>query len=252
MQSPTRTLLVLLLLLPALAACGGTEEGGAEQTTLQVLAAASLTESFEALASEFEARHEGVEVELQFGSSTDLAGTVADGAPGDVLATADETAMQLAVDAGSTAADPAAFAENELVIVTAPGNPEGVASLADLEGLDWVRCADDVPCGRVARTLLDDAGVMAEPVSLEVDVKATLEKVTSGEVAAGLVYRSDAVAAAGETALVPVDGAETVPAVYYVAPLTQAGDADLAADWIELVRSEAGREELRAAGFSVP
>jgi molybdate transport system substrate-binding protein len=138
------------------------------------------------------------------------------------------------------------------VIVTAPGNPAGVRSLADLDGLDWVRCADDVPCGRVAVTLLDDAGVTTAPVSLEVDVKATLEKVVSGEVDAGLVYRSDAVAAGGDTTLVPVEGAETVPAVYYVAPLAQSPDAALADAWIDLVESEAGREELAAAGFRVP
>jgi molybdate transport system substrate-binding protein len=240
----------LPLLAPlALVGCSGDDGDGA---TLQVLAAASLTESFEALEAEFEARNEGVDVQLQFGSSTDLAGTVADGAPGDVLATADETSMQLAVDAGVTAEEPAAFAENELVIVTAPGNPAGVRSLADLDGLDWVRCANDVPCGRVAVTLLDDAGVTAEPVSLEVDVKAALEKVVSGEVDAGLVYRSDAVAAGGDTALVPVEGAEAVPAVYYVAPLAQSPDAALADAWIDLVESEAGREELSAAGFRVP
>lgn len=223
-----------------------------DRATVQVLAAASLTESFEALEAEFEARNEGVDVQLQFGSSTELAAAVSDGAPGDVLATADESSMQLAVDAGVTATEPVVFAENELVIVTAPGNPEGVASLADLDGLDWVRCADDVPCGRVAVTLLDDAGVSAEPVSLEADVKATLEKVVSGEVDAGLVYRSDAVAAAGDIALVPVDGAEAVPAVYYVAPLAQSPDAALAEAWIDLVASDAGREELSSAGFRVP
>lgn len=244
---------VLVLLLPALVACGAPGAGDTdEETTLNVLAAASLTEAYTSLAEDFEADHEGVEVELQFGSSTDLAETVSDGAPGDVLATADEAAMQVAVDAGVTAAEPAAFAENQLVIVTAPGNPEDVASLADLDGLDWVRCADDVPCGRVAVTLLDSAGVTAEPVSLEVDVKATLEKVATGEADAGLVYASDAVGAGDDAEAVDIDNAEEAPAVYYVAPLTQSVDADLAADWIELVGSAAGREELRSAGFTVP
>lgn len=238
-----------LLLVLVLAGCG---EDGEDPTTVQVLAAASLTEAFTALAEDFEAEHEGVEVELLLGSSTDLAETVAEGAPGDVLATADEAAMQIAVDAGVTAQDPAVFAENRLVVVTAPGNPQGVASLADLEGLDWVRCADDVPCGRVAVTLLDDAGVTAEPVSLEVDVKATLEKVTTGEADAGLVYASDAVSAGDDVETVEIDGAEQAPAVYYQAPLTQSTDNGLAQEWGELVRSGTGRDALEAAGFDVP
>ena len=82
-----------------------------------------------------------------------------------------------------------------LVLVTGPGNPLGIESLDDLEGTSWVRCADEAPCGRVAVEVLDAAGVTAEPVSLEDDVRATLDKVTSGEVDAGLVYATDAVAA---------------------------------------------------------
>lgn len=243
-----RALGALVLLLPlALTGCG--EEEGA---TVQVLAAASLTEAFTTLAEEFEADHPGVEVDLVLGSSTDLAETAADGAPGDVLATADATAMQVAQEAGATAADPVVFAENRLVIVTAPGNPGRIASLGDLAGLTWVRCADDVPCGRVALGLLADAGVEAEPASLEVDVKATLEKVVTDEADAGLVYASDAVTAGDTVSSVPIDGADAAPAVYHLAPLVQAADPDLAAAWVELVTGEAGRRVLADAGFTAP
>jgi len=241
----TGVLLVLLLIAPGLVACGGDEE-----ETLQVLAAASLTEAYTALARDYEFDHPGVEVELQFGSSTDLAETLADDAPGDVLATADERSMQIAVDAGVTASEPQVFALNELVIVTARGNPDRIRSLEDLDGVDWVRCADDVPCGRVALTLLDAAEVTAEPVSLEVDVKATLEKVASGEADAGLVYASDAVSASSAVDSVPIEGSAAVPAVYYVAPLAQAADTELAEAWIALVGSAAGDVALNNAGFT--
>lgn len=245
-----RTLLGMTLLALALTACSGQDGDGTP--TLQVLAAASLTEAFTTLADDFEADHPGVEVELLLGSSTDLAETVADGAPGDVLATADQAAMQVAVDAGVTAREPTVFAENRLVVVTAPGNPEDITSLEDLAEVDWVRCADDVPCGRVALTLLEDADATAAPVSLEVDVKATLEKVATGEADAGLVYASDAVAAGNDVESVPIEGADRVPAVYHLAPLTQSTDADLAAEWVELVTSQQGRRALADAGFSTP
>lgn len=241
-----RALAALSLLVPALAGCGGDDDD-----TLQVLAAASLTEAYRSLAFDFERDHPGVEVELLFGSSTALAESAADGAPGDVVATADETAMQIAVDAGVTAAEPRVFAVNRLVIATAPGNPEKIASLADLAGLDWVRCADDVPCGRVALTLLERARAeTGEPVSLEVDVKAALEKVATGEVDAGLVYASDAVTAGDAVESVPIAGSFAAPAVYHVAPLVQAGDADLAQDWIALTESLVGDVALHEAGFT--
>jgi molybdate transport system substrate-binding protein len=244
----TKVLLAVLLLLP-LAGCGGRDDA---DPRLTVLAAASLTEAFSELADEFEAAHTGVDVELSFGSSTELAETVADQAPGDVLATADQASMAIAEGAGATSADPVAFATNTLVIVTAPGNPTDIDSLDDLAGTTWVRCADDVPCGRVALSLLDAAGVTAEPASLEVDVRSTLEKVTSGEVDAGLVYASDATAAGDAVDTVEIPGASAAPTTYFLAPLTQSADAELAAAWVSLVTSDRGRAALSAAGFGPP
>ena len=235
-----------------LAGCGDDGPGAADEGTLTVLAASSLTEAFTTLAAAFEADHDGVHVELTFGSSTDLAESAADGAPGDVLATADETSMQVAVDDGVTAADPQPFATNEMVLVTAPGNPAHVMALDDLAGLTWVRCADDVPCGRAALTLLDRARVTAEPASLEPDARSTLEKVSSGEADAAIVYASDATAAGDHVSTVPIAGAEESLATYVVAPLDQAEHPDLADAWMELVTSTTGRRVLRDAGFGPP
>ncbi|CUR55189.1 Molybdate-binding protein [metagenome] len=249
-----RLVIVPAVLVLTLAGCSGEPDSassGGEQK-LTVLAASSLTEVFSGFASDFEADHDGVEVVLSFGSSTDLAESAADGAPGDVLATADQTSMQVAQDASVTAEDPLPFATNQLVIVTAPGNPEGISTLADLDGTTWVRCADDVPCGRVAVSLLDAQSVTAEPASLEADVKSTLEKVTSGEADAGLVYASDATAAGDAVDVVEIDGAEGALTTYFIAPLTQSKDSALAADWIDLVTSDDGEQSLVDAGFTLP
>lgn len=233
----------LVCALP-LTACG--DDG----PTLQVLAAASLTDVFGELGQQYGDEHD-VDVEVSFGSSTSLAEQAADGAPGDVLATADEDAMRVAADAGA-ATGAEEFATNVIVIVTPPGNPAGVDGLADLAGTTWVRCADAVPCGRAADAVLADAGATAEPVSLEEDVRATLEKVTSGEAEAGLVYASDAAAAGDGVATVDVPEAADHANPYLVAPLTQASDADLAAGFVELVTGPEGRAALTDAGFAVP
>jgi molybdate transport system substrate-binding protein len=242
----------LAVVLPV-AACGGADD---DTTTLQVLAAASLTEVFTDLGERFEQEHPGVTVEFSFGSSTDLAEQAADGAPGDVLATADPTAMAVATDAG-VAVDSVEFATNVLVIVTPPGNPGDIASLADLSGTTWVRCADEVPCGRAALAVLDAAGdpVDTEPASLEEDVRATLEKVVSGEADAGLVYASDAVAAGDGpdgVATVEIAGADRQANAYLVSPLEQSTDAELAAELTALVTGPSGRAALSDAGFATP
>ncbi|MFC8943233.1 molybdate ABC transporter substrate-binding protein, partial [Streptomyces griseoincarnatus] len=81
----------------ALTACGGPDGGNAEgatsDRTLTVYAAASLTSAFEQIAADFEAAHEGVDVELSFAGSSDLVAQIQQGAPADVFASADTTNM---------------------------------------------------------------------------------------------------------------------------------------------------------------
>jgi molybdate transport system substrate-binding protein len=245
-----RAALALALLLP-LTSCGG-DDGNDQGTELTVLAASSLTGAFEELANEFEDDHDGVNVTLSFGSSSTLAEQATQGAPGDVLATADEKSMTVAQDGDALSADPAAFATNEMVLVVPADNPADIRSLADLAGADFVRCVDDAPCGRVALALTEANNLTAEPASLEVDVKAVLAKVTSGEADAGFVYRTDAAAAGDEVKVIPVEHSNQELTTYYIAPLEQSGDEELAKDWIELVQSEAGRKVLSDAEFGAP
>ena len=244
----TRALAALLLVL-GVAACSGEED----DRTLTVLAAASLTETFTELAEAFEDEHPGVEVELVLGSSTTLAEQAADGAPGDVLATADARAMQVAADAGVTSQVPEPFALNALVIVTPPGNPADVVGLDSLElpSVDWATCVSSAPCGALADAVLTARGSTAEPVTEEVDVKAVLARVVAGEVDAGLVYRTDALAAgdAVETVDAVEAGQRGASTVYEIATL---GGSALAADFVDLVLGADGQAVLRDAGFEAP
>lgn len=241
----------LLLLLP-LAACGD----GEGDRTLTVLAAASLTETFTELAQVFEDEHPGVDVQLVFGSSTMLAEQAVDGAPGDVLATADETSMSLAEDGNALRDSPRAFVSNRLTVITPPDNPAGIGSVTDLDdpGVDYVVCAETAPCGAVAVAVLEDAGVVAPPASEEVDVKAVLARVVQGEADAGLVYRTDAVAAGDDVTEVPFPEADATAFAtsYLVAPLqdTDPETADLAAEFVTLVASNRAFDILTDAGFS--
>jgi molybdate transport system substrate-binding protein len=159
--------------------------------------------------------------------------------------------MGLAEGAGVTG-DVEAFATNVLTIVTPKGNPAGVASLDDLAGTTWVRCADEVPCGKVALAVLDANGVTAAPASLEEDVRATLDKVISGEADAGLVYATDAVAAGDDVDAIEIPGAEENPTSYYATALEQSENPGLAADWVAWVLSAEGRAILADAGFGSP
>ncbi len=102
--------------------------------------------------------------------------------------------MQAAEDAGVTG-EVVEFATNVMVIVTPADNPAGIESLDDLGRSDVgpLRRRGSLRAGRPGSAR--GQRVTAEPASLEEDVRATLDKVVSGEADAGLVYAPDAVAA---------------------------------------------------------
>ena len=253
----------------ATAACGGTSgnrdaeagspagtgSAGAEQVgQLTVLAAASLTEAFDRISTDFEAANPRVEVTVSYGGSSSLAQQITSGAPADVFAAASPATMQKVVDAGDAAGAPAVLVRNQLVIAVPKGNPQGVRALADLAkpGLKVALCAEQVPCGAAATRALAAAGVRLTPVTLEQDVKAALSKVKLGEVDAALVYRTDARAAASE-----VDGLdfpESAGAVndYPIVALKDAPNPSAAAAFVAFVRSERGLRVLTDAGFQKP
>lgn len=226
-----------------------TDEPGADQR-LTVLAAASLTETFTELARELEAENPGVEVTLAFDSSATLAQQALEGAPADLLATADTRTIESAADA--LAAAPEVFATNTLVLVVPAGNPAGIESVEDLADATYVACVETAPCGASWAALADQQGIEAEPASLEVDVKAVLARVVADEVDAGVVYASDAVAAGDAVETLDLPGAEEQVTSYALGLLEQSSEPALAQDLADLVLGETGRRVLTDAGFGVP
>lgn len=221
---------------------------------LIVLAAASLTESFGALERAFEARHPDVDVVASYASSAALVAQVEQGAPGDVIATADEPTLRRLASAGRVAGPPRRFATNRLAIAVEPGNPKRVRGLADLGRADLivVLAAEQVPVGRYAREALAKAGVAAAPRSLEENVKAVVAKIGLGEADAGIVYETDARAARGRIEAVAIPEAENVVASYPIAVLAGAQDPGRAHAFVAFALSAEGQETLRDFGFAAP
>jgi len=164
-----------------------------------VFAAASLAEAFTAA----EAAIPHVRPSFSFAGSQQLATQLTQGATADVVATADDATMQRLV-AARLVDPPVTLTRSRLVIVVAPGNPKGVTGLADLArpGLAVVLADPSVPVGRYTRQVLAAAGVEVAARSMELDVKATLAKVTAGAADAAIVYATDVRSSAGKAAAV--------------------------------------------------
>lgn len=231
-----------------------TAPDGAGDETVTILAAASLSEAFGELGGRLERARPGLTVRFSFAASSTLAAQVTEGAPADVLATADERTMGIAAQAGALAGKPVVFARNTLVIAVPTGNPAGVASSADLArpGVKVALCAPPVPCGAAAARALDAAGLEVTPVTWERDVKAVLAKVMLGEVDAGLVYSTDARAAGERVVTIPFPEAALARNPYLIAIVKGAPHPGAARAFVELVVSDTGRAVLAEAGFDAP
>ncbi|RJQ87017.1 molybdate ABC transporter substrate-binding protein [Amycolatopsis panacis] len=219
--------------------------------TLTVFAAASLTESFNALGKQFEAAHPGVKVSFDYEGSSALVQKLDNGAKADVFASADEATMTKATQGGVIDGQPTVFATNKLAIAVAKGNPKGVKTFADLAkpGLTVVVCAKQVPCGSVTQKVEKNTGTTLQPASEETDVKQVLAKVQSGDADAGLVYVTDATSAAGKVD--KVDFPESADAVnkYPIAVVKDAPQAALAKEFTDFVLGAQGKAELTKIGF---
>lgn len=250
-----------------LAGCGGSTGSDATDSpaaqsnsapaasrTLTVFAAASLQKPFERIGQDFERSHPGVTVRFSFGGSSGLVAQLSDGAPADVLATADERTMARAVEDDLMKAEPSILATNRLSIVVERGNPQeitDVARLAEPE-LKVVLCAPEVPCGAAAHAVEQAAGVDIRPVSEEQSVTDVLGKVRSGEADAGLVYATDILGARGEVTGIDFPGAGASVNRYPIGTLRDATDPALADAFVNSVLGVAGESVLRAAGFQIP
>lgn len=244
---------------------GGDDAGGASDaggvdgatTTLQVFAAASLQEPFEEIGDRFEAENDGVEVQFNFAGSSTLVEQIQQGAPADVFASANTSNMDKLVDSGLQGADPVDFTTNTLMIAVPAGNPAGVTDLRSLtaDGLNLVVCAPEVPCGAATVTVQEAAGLEFAPVSEEQSVTDVLNKVTSGEADAGLVYVTDvqkAGAAGSRVEGISFPEAESAVNVYPITTVKDSENAELGQEFVDMVTGESGQEILAGYGFTGP
>lgn len=252
--------LVSTLLIASLAGCGqkAPSPPPSQTTTLAgsivVFAAASLKPAFTQLGERFKSDNPGGGVEFEFAGSSELGTQLTQGATADVFASADNAQMNTVVKAGLLAGDPANFAANTLVIVTAPGNPKKIAAFADLTkpGISVVTCQQPVPCGAATQRIENSAGVRLKPVSEEPSVTDTLNKVITGQVDAGLVYVTDAKNAGNKVTTVNFPEATSAVNVYPIAVLKKAPQPALAQKFVTLVTSDNGQQILAQSGFAKP
>ncbi len=241
--------LVFLLLVSACSPGRGADESSPE---LLVLAASSLADVLPEIAADWSRSGRG-EIRASFDATSRLAPQAASGAQADVFVAADEHWVRWLVERGAVDAKSArVIARNELVAVVPrhgplPSGPRG------LRELDRIAVGgENVPVGRYAREALEAEGVweqLAGRVISGGSARSVLEWVARGEVSAGIVYRTDALAEPDVRVAFAFGEATHPPIRYWAAPLASGRDSAAAASFVDFLSRPEGATALSAAGF---
>jgi molybdate transport system substrate-binding protein len=194
-----------------------------------------------------------IDLQLSFSSSSIAARQVVEGAPADLLITADAQSMELAGEE-EVVERPTLLARNRLALIVENRNPKGISGLGDLSRpeLNVVLCDPAVPCGRLAAGLLEKAGITPAIDSLEENVGAAVGKVALGQADVTVGYVTDVKSrpdlqqvAADETA------SDDFAAEYLAAVVRASSSRAEARRLVELLQSPAIQTRFVAAGFLI-
>lgn len=221
-------------------------------TTLEVAVTSSLTEVLTALSRRYEESHRGVDLQLTFAGSHQLAADLDRRSPVDVILVADT--MTLDAVAKLLAGRRVVVAHNSMTIAVGPGNPKRIRRLADLASprVRLALGAPTVPAGRYARQIFAKSGVTVRPMLAEVDARSVLSRVRTGQADAGIVYITDLKSAGAAASSVPIPAEQNVTATYQAAVVKKSEQQDVARSFVTWLTTPEARSVARSQGFTTP
>jgi len=228
--------------------------------TVTIFAATSLTNAFNDIKAKLTAVSPGLQLVMSYGGSATLKASINTGtSPADVFASADT----LNAPNGPLVSSNQLFASNKLAIIAKPGNPSGIATIADLftPGRQVILCQSAQPCGNASNQAFATIGKVradlgANLVSETANVGLVTSAVTSGASnTVGLVYSTDAKAAGSTVATVSIPDANNFvnfSPIYQIVNPSPTANVTGAQQFISYVLSSEGQAILAARGFGSP
>ena len=223
---------------------------------LNILAAASLSDALKEIARVYEPAS-GDKLLFNLAASSTLARQIKEGAPADVFFSADEAKMDDLAKAGLIVADSRrSLLSNTLVIVVSTEGGAAIAIPADLTKPTVARIAlaepQTVPAGIYAKEYLQKAGLWKQVIDKIVpteNVRACLAAVESGNVDAGIVYKTDALISKKVKIAYEVAVGEGPKISYPLAVLQESKNAEAARRFATYLDSPEARAIFAKYGF---
>ena len=232
-------------------------EGKSNSTTLTVSAASSLREVLDAIGKLFHEAHPNIELRFNFGASGTLKQQIEQGAPVDVFISAaadkyEELEKQKLIHKGTS------LVNNELVLITSKNAKWNGQDFRDLtsEGISKIAIGtpEVVPAGTYAQQVLQYEAVwdqLQEKLILAKDVQQVLTYVETGNVDAGIVYKTDALLSDKVKAVAKADPASHEPINYPAGVLNNSNHNKEALLFYEFIKSEESEKLWNQFGFNM-
>ncbi len=192
------SLIALLLFIMAASGCAEKDKPREKQIELTVSAAASLQDALNEIAANFEKEHSTIKINYNFGASGALQQQISQGAPVDIFFSAAVDKLDKLEEEGLIEKR-TNLVGNELVLIIPKNAQNTIRTFEDLDKADKlsVGTPESVPAGKYARETLEHLGVwkaVEGKIVYAKDVRQVLTYVETGNVDAGLVYKTDAIA----------------------------------------------------------
>lgn len=244
--------LVVLVLL--VSGCSASENK--DDVELTVSAAASLQDALAEIQNAFEKEYPDITLFFNFGASGSLQQQILQGAPVDLFFSAAEDKFANVVHEGFIdQEDAVALVGNEMVVVMSKNNDTRVDAMEDLAKLDGsisIGTPETVPAGKYAKEALENVGVWKDVESNVIyakDVRQVLTYVETGNVEAGIVYKTDAAISQNVQILATVPEATYSSIIYPIGILKGTKHPDEAKTFYEYLQGDKAMEILQKYGF---
>jgi molybdate transport system substrate-binding protein len=223
---------------------------------VEVFAAASLTNALQAIAADYE-KGGGDKTVFNFASSSTLDMQIKAGAPADIFFSADEAKMDDLAKQGLIAKDTRKdLLANSLVVVVPSDSTLQLTSGAQLADAKIQKIAlgqtETVPAGIYAKEYLTKLGVWAQiqpRVIPSESVRAALAAVETGNVDAGIVYKTDALQSQKVKVAYEVPLAEGPAITYPAALLLESKHAAAAKKFLDYLGKASSLKTFEKYGF---
>ncbi len=224
---------------------------------LTISAAASLKEAMDVIKDKYQEKHPQVHLKFNYGASGSLQQQISQGAPVDLFFSAAEDKYNVLVEQGNIAKeDGVDLLENELVLVV-PNDDRSIKGFKDLmkTEIDKVSIGtpEIVPVGEYARESLENNGIWdaVEPkVVYAKDVRQVLSYVETGNVKAGMVYKTDALISDKVKIVETADPATHTPIIYPIGIIKDSKQYKAAREFYEYIQGEEASHVFKKYGFT--